>query len=426
MNDRDSLSELLTTLRPDALTEDAYQRHRSDDLARAFQTPRTAHHARRFRMSQRRPLYLIAGTAVAGLAAAAIIVPQLAPGSPPPGQAAGRETVSAGNGRGTPGTSTGPQTVNTRTVLLAVAKVAAEEPIGAGQVWYSRVRTTQLVQVDPDTYTTALKMLLDERTARREELKGKPAELKAYEKEFTKKAAKLKSTQLSYEATKAETTETWRSLKGTASRVISNQDVKIAFTSPEDEAKWKRSGSPQLSGDDKPRTAEEKGTPSSGADSGAERIVSIVNPSMTWSNLSKLPKDKEGLKAKLTALYAESPAKRDGDDFAGYLSSTAWDLLIAPIAPGTRSAMFQVLADSASGLRSQAGMTDGLGRTGVALDTLGPDDAGKPGRITYRLIFDERTGGVLELNVIEKGKPTPLLRQTFESPGYVDKLGDTP
>ena len=57
-------------------------------------------------------------------------------------------------------------------------------------------------------------------------------------------------------------------------------------------------------------------------------------------------------------------------------------------------------------------MTDALGRTGVALDTTGPDDAGEPGRITYRLIFDPKTGKGLELDVLEAGtSPTPLLQQ---------------
>lgn len=110
---------------------------------------------------------------------------------------------------------------------------------------------------------------------------------------------------------------------------------------------------------------------------------------------------------------------------AEYLAETATDLLVAPITPGTRAALFQVLADSASGLKSQAGVANAFGRTGVALDTTGPDDDGKPDAITYRLVFDDKTGDMLEFDVIGENS-VPLLRQTYQSIGYVDKLGDTP
>ncbi|MCG5220888.1 hypothetical protein [Streptosporangium sp. KLBMP 9127] len=418
MNDNDSVNEVIATLRPDTLTEDAHRRRRSADLARAFQTPRVPQHTRRIFMSQRRPLYLIAGMAVAGLAAAAIIVPQVVSGgsSPSAVTASGASSsVSDGVTSGNVEISTGTKIGNTRTILLAAAKVAAEEPAGSGNVWYSRVRTAQLVRVAPGEYAAEIKKLHKEQEAKKEELKGKPDELNAAMKEFDKKIYQLKTTRLPYAASLSETTDTWRSLNGTDGRRVPNQDVKVSFATPADEANWKRAGSPRLSDDASGRIEED--LPNS--------VVSIANPSLTWSNLSELPTDKQGLKTRLESLYAKSSAK-DDKKLADYMWQTGADLLTAPITPGTRAALYQVLADSASGLKSQTGVTDALGRTGVALDTTGPDDAGEPGRITYRLIFDPKTGKGLELDVLEAGTATPLLQQTFETTGYVDDLGDTP
>jgi hypothetical protein len=397
MNDEDSVNELIATLRPDTFTEDAHRRRRSADLARAFRTPRAPQHTRRFSMSQR----LITGTAVAGLAAAAaIIVPQVFSGDAP----SAVSTVA----------TSGTKTVSTRTILLAAAEVAAKEPAGSGRFWYSRVRTTELVRVTPDEYTATIKKMLADQDTRKKQLKGRPDELEAATKEFDRQIYKLKTTRLPYAASRSETTDTWRSLSGAAGRQVGDQDVKISFATPADEARWKRAGSPRLS-DDAVRTQE--GPPIG--------IVSIDNPSLTWSNVSKLPTGKQELQTRLRSLYAKSPAK-DGKKLADYLWQTGADLLTAPITPGTRAALYQVLADSASGLKSQTGVTDALGRTGVSLDTTGPDDAGVPGRITYRLIFDDKTGKGLELDVLEAGTATPLLRQTFETTGYVDGVRDTP
>ncbi|WP_113700909.1 hypothetical protein [Nonomuraea lactucae] len=423
MNDNDPINAFVTTLRPDALTEDSYRRRRSADLTRAFRTPRTHQHTRRFSMAQRRSLFLIAGTAAAGLAAAAFAVPQLVSGDsparspiaaqdpgvrPPAVDAAGEPTADASSAR---------RTVNARTSLLAAAKVAAKEPIDSGRFWYSRVRTGQRVRVVPGDYMAKIKGLMAEYEAKKKELKGKPAELKAALKEIDKRVLELKTAKLPYIATKGDTTESWRSLKDADGRTVSNQDVKVEFATPEDEAKWKQAGSPRLFEDDKPRT--KQGVP--------ETIVSIGNDGLTWTNLSKLPTDKEQLKAKLKSLYDQSPQKKDkSQDFADYIWGTGADLLTAPITPGTRAALYHVLADPSLGLKSQAGVTDGQGRSGVALETTGPNDAGEPDKITYRLIFDDKTAKVLELDVIESGDSVPLLRQTFESAGYVDSLGDKP
>ncbi|MEV4893941.1 hypothetical protein AB0K48_31600 [Nonomuraea sp. NPDC055795] len=409
MNDNDPINELITTLRPDTLTEDAYRRRRSADLARAFQTPRTPHHLRRFSMAKRRPLTLFAVTA-AGLAAAAIVVPQIVSADPttaPPiaAQPSGVQEVPAQVKTGA--------AANTRTILLAAAKVAAKEPITSGKFWYSRVRTVQMVHVAPLEYKAELKELDAELKAKEARFKDKPAELEAARKEFKDKVDALKTAELPYTATRGDTAESWRSLKNATGRSVKNQDVKIEFATPEDRAKWQQAGSPRLSEDDRPKTKE--GAP--------EGIVSIGNDSLTWSSIAELPTDKAALKAKLHSMYEQ------GDEqipLALYMWQTGADLLSAPITSGTRAALYQVLADSTSQLTSQTGVADGKGRTGVALETTGPDETGAAGRITYRLIFDDKTAKLLELDVIEAGKATPLLQQTYEAMGYVDDLTAKP
>ncbi|MEU7891988.1 hypothetical protein AB0B45_03890 [Nonomuraea sp. NPDC049152] len=417
MNEKDAIDELIAALRPDALTEDAYRRRRSADLARAFESPRTPQHFRRFSMAQRRPLLVIAAAA-AGLAAAAIVVPQLvsqdaSPSGPATAQQPGvrAPSVDAGAKATTTGTA-----ANTRTILLAAAKVAAEEPITSGTFWYSRVRTAQKVTTAPEEYMAKLEPLLDEWKAKETELKDKPAELKAAKKEFDEKVLQLKTAKLPYTAIRSETTEMWLSRKDASGRRVKNQDVKVEFATPEDEAKWKQAGSPRLSDDDRPRTKE--GAP--------EGIMSIGNDSLTWSNISKLPTGKEELKAKLHDLYDQYDQSDRSVPLAIYMWQTGTDLLSAPITPGTRAALYQVLADSTSGLKSQTGVADGMGRTGVALETTGPDDAGVADGITYRLIFDDKTAKLLELDVVEAGSSTPLLRQTYEAMGYVGELGAKP
>ncbi|MFF5208245.1 hypothetical protein [Streptosporangium sp. NPDC000396] len=367
-------------------------------------------------MAQRRPLLVIAAAAVTGLAAAAIVVPQLASGDasssdPVTAQQSGvrAPSVDAGAKSTTIGSA-----ANTRMILLAAAKVAAEEPITSGKFWYSRVRTGQMVRVAPEEYKAKIMPLIDELEAKEAELKGKPAELKAAKKELDEKIRAVKEARLPYTATRGDTTESWRSLKDATGRSMTNQDVKIEFATPEDEAKWKQAGSPRLSENDRPQTKE--GAP--------ETIVSIGNDSLTWSNVSKLPTDKEGLKAKLNDLY-EKRSDKSGSR-ALYMWGTGADLLAAPITPGTRAALYQVLADSTSGLKSQTGVADGMGRTGVALETTGPNDHDEPDKITYRLLFDDKTAKLLELDVIEEGNSTPLLRQTYEAMGYVDDLGAKP
>ncbi|MER6944195.1 CU044_5270 family protein [Nonomuraea sp. NPDC000554] len=387
MNDR-----MFAQLKPEALdelTEEAHSRRRSSDLARVFQTPQASRPSRRFTMP--RSLLLIAGTAAAGLAAAAVIVTS---GDSQPGTSPAAHTAVAA------------KPVSARSFLLAAAATAMREPATSGQYWYVRERTLQKVHNVPSEYMAAIKPLLTEQEKKEKELKDDPKQLTAYREEVKRKIDKLKEAELPYLAFATDTGESWRAMKkGEAGRVTRNQDTRISFGSPQDEAAWKAAGSPALV-DEQPRTY----------DDGGERILSIDNPSLTIQNLSDLPTSKDALKSRLDALFKQSPNSARTDR-AGYLWQTGVDLMTAPIKPGTRSALFQVLADQ-PGITSQGEVTDAMGRTGVALSTSGTNGP------DFRMIVDAGTAELLQYEVVQGGQPQ--LQVALEKTGWTDRLGDRP
>jgi uncharacterized protein YheU (UPF0270 family) len=292
--------------------------------------------------------------------------------------------------------------VNARTFLLAAAVTASREPATSGRYWYVRERTLQKVHVVPDEYMATIKAL-DEEHKRRVKDGGDAG---AAEKEFERKVEKLKRSELPYAAFAADTGETWRAVeKGDANRSIRNEDVAVTFGSPQDEAAWKAAGSPELV-EKKPRTSDDT----------LERILSIDNPSLTIQNVSQLPTGKEALERRLDTLYEQ---RQNGAQLgrAVYLWQTGVDLMTAPIRPGTRAALFKVLADQ-DGIASKGQVTDVLGRTGVALETPGADGVG------YRLVIDEGTAELLQYEVTQNGQP--LLRVALAQTGWTDRLGERP
>ncbi|MFF5244354.1 CU044_5270 family protein [Streptosporangium sp. NPDC000095] len=359
-------------LRPselDELTEDGYRRRRAGDLARAFATPRTeqAGPARPARPRLRWPHFLMAGTVAAGLAATAVVVTTGGSGADPTGTGPSGAVV-ASTTQGAP-----ERVADARTFLLAAASTARREPAHSGRYWYVNERTLQKVDNAPGESTA--------------KTKAEPAELP-------------------YEAYLADTRETWRAMKaGEVGRRASNQDVKVTFGSPQDEAAWKAAGSPILA-DDKPRTTDDTFEP----------ILSIDNPSLNLRNVTKLPTGKDELKRHLDDLWKRSPNSA-GSGKAVYLWQTGVDLMTAPITPGTRSALFKVLADQ-PGITSQGEAKDVLGRTGVALSSSAAD------ALTFRLVIDPGTAELLEYDVVQKD--VPLLRVALADMGFTDRLGELP
>ncbi|MEV0233761.1 CU044_5270 family protein [Nonomuraea sp. NPDC050786] len=378
---------MFAELRPaklDELTEDAYRRRRSADLARAFATPRPSRRLRR-------PFLLVAGTLAAGLAAAATVVAVSGESAAPP--KAPQQRVVA-------------QPVNARSFLLAAATTAMREPVGSGRYWYVRERTFQKVHNVPGEYLAQIKALTAEQAKAERDLKGDPERLAAAKKEFERKIKELKTSELSYTAYAADTRETWRAMeKGGQGRSVSNQDARVTFGSPQDEAAWRAAGSPEL-GDPKTRAT---------ADS-TDRILSIDNPSLTLQNVRDLPTGEAGLRRELDALWKRSPNTAQVGKPA-YLWQTGVDLMTAPIRPGTRSALFKILADQ-PGITSQGESSDALGRTGVALSAPSADG------IDFRLIIDGDTAELLQYEVVEKGQP--LLRVALEQLGWSDSSDQRP
>ncbi|MDH2429394.1 CU044_5270 family protein [Sphaerisporangium sp. TRM90804] len=411
---------LFAALRPRALdevAEEAYGRRRAGDLARAFDAPHTpSGRSARARGRSRRPSLILAGTAAAGLAAAVVLVPGLVSDDASPGRA----PIQAGSPSTPPVASATP--LDARSVLLAAAETAAREPADSGRYWYTRTRTDSLIRDLPGAYEARLDELLRQREAAKGDAGGDDAAEKAAEKEFEREVGRLKresarSAGPPFAAATSETSETWRARdKGGTNRGVTRPAPEATFASAADEARWKAMGSPELVPDRRTRTYEDD----------LDRVLSIDNPGLTIRNVSKLPTRKEALRGRLRDMYEASPGRRGQADagFAAYLWQTGTDLLTSPITPGTRAALFRVLAEQ-PGITSTGRAGDVFGREGVALSTTTPGDETTRGDVEYRMILDEGTAELLQIEVRDE-RPLPLLSQAFERTGWVDRLGERP
>ncbi|MGW0199515.1 hypothetical protein, partial [Nonomuraea sp. NPDC003201] len=309
----------------------------------------------------------------------------------------------------TPGPAVAAKPLTARSFLLAAASTALREPAESGRYWYLRERTFAKVHNVPGDYEAKLNALLKAQKDKEAGLKGAPERLAAAKKEFDRKVVELKTNgvaELPYTAFSADTRETWRPMKaGETGRSVSNQDVEVTFGSPQDEADWRAAGSPELA-EKKPKTY----------DDATERILSIDNPSLNLRNLDDLPTGEDALRRRLDDLWKRSPNSADIGK-AGYLWQTAVDLMTAPLKPGTRSALFRVLADQPS-VTLEGKASDALGRTGVALSTATARE------LTVRLVVDEQSAELLQYELAEKGKL--LLRVALEDMGWSDELGRRP
>ncbi|MEW9527419.1 hypothetical protein [Microbispora sp. NPDC049125] len=425
MNDR-----LFAHLRPEGLdevVEEAYGRRRSADLARAFRTPPAS--PRRFApprslpMSRRLSLLLVTGTATAGLAAA-IVVPGLVSGASEtgrPGTGALGAATTPSQSRPDP-TAVAASPLDARSFLLAAAETAAREPATTGRYWYTRTRTISAIRAIPGAFEEKVQLLQKELEDKKTAAGGDAAAIAAAEKEFEDEVGRLKgraakSAGMPFSAATSDTSEVWRAReKGGINRNVTRPDAKVTFASPEDEAKWKAMGSPDLVEGARPRTNEDR----------MDRVLSIDNPGLTMRNVSLLPTGKDALKRRLRTMYEQGPASQgpNRSTFAVYLWQTGADLLTAPVTPGTRAALFRVLAEQ-PGITSKGRSADALGRTGVVLSTTAPGDESTQGDVEFRMIIDERTAELLQIEVRDR-RPIALLSQAFEQTGWANRLGERP
>jgi hypothetical protein len=351
-------------LRPVALDRIGAEVHagsREADLAAALATPRTTPHATpaRRRIASR---LLIAGVAAASVAAAALVVA----GSGGEDHAVRRPTAT-------------PSRLDARSVLLASAVSAAKVPATSGRYWYTDELTSSYV----------------------DQLLGRPQRTK------TGHLRAPAVTKLPYGGFVSTGQESWIARDGSdRSRTITGIDSRTTFPTKEDEVKWKAAGSPELLTPQK-RSVNNYDIP---------LRFTIGSKQVTMAALRKLPTSAPGLEAELERRFHAGHTGADG--FTLYVWETAADLLAGPITPGTKAALYRVLA-GLPGIKNAGAAKDRLGRAGTALAL--PDSDGES-----RLIVEERSGELLAHESWAKGARYPRLSQAYRSMGWAGGLSDRP
>jgi hypothetical protein len=130
----------------------------------------------------------------------------------------------------------------------------------------------------------------------------------------------------------------------------------------------------------------------------------IGSEQITMDRLRKLPTGTARLETELWRRWrAGRIAKTDMDGFTSFVWTTAQDLLAGPITPGTKAALYRVLAKQ-PGIEYVGSVRDRLGRPGVALAM--PVSASNGGGQS-RQIIDTRTGRLLAYEVVAGGALLP-------------------
>ncbi|WP_339154484.1 hypothetical protein [Actinomadura luteofluorescens] len=372
---QDELDNLIVALKPAAvaeLAEDAYAR-RADVAQVRARAGASAVNPRV--VPARRPVRRLA---LAGGVAAVTAVAALAVAMPSDGPGAGHD-----------------ETLDTRTFLLASAKTAAEQPATRGACWYKRTRMWQDIMP----------------------FKPRPG--------VPTPARKSMGRSQDFQARTASSVEDWACAQsGTRMRFGTNGplDIKVTFPTKKDEAAWKAAGSPPLDVNDgttvsKPRMV----TYAKGSH--------LVNPvigshEIEWKTIAKLPATDGALESYLRRLWQQD--RRGGAhgytapaDFGEYVFVSAWDLFMAPTTPGTRAALYRILARTPS-VRVTGQVEDRLGRPGVAVTAQGT---------SVRLVVDRKSAQLLDFEDRPSalpGKPAGGEYLAFESQGWVNKLGAAP
>ncbi|MGI5208121.1 hypothetical protein ACQEU6_41935 [Spirillospora sp. CA-108201] len=374
---QDELDNLIVALKPAAVAEladDAYARRPDAARVRASAGASTVNGRV---VPARRPVRRL-GLAAAGVTAVAAAAAGLAVALPSDGP-------GDGPGAGRDGT------LDTRTFLLASANTAAKQPATSGACWYKRTRMWQDIlpfKPGPGVPTP----------------KGEPQK---------------------FQARTASSVEDWACAQsGTGMRLGTNGplDIKVTFPTGKDEAAWKAAGSPPLEVND-------------GTTVSQPRMVTyrkgshLVNPSIgsheiEWKTIAKLPATDGALESHLRKLWQQD--RRGGAhgytapaDFGEYVFVSAWDLFMAPTTPGTRAALYRILARTPS-VRVTGQIKDRLGRPGVAITARGT---------SVRLVVDRKSAQLLDFedrSSAVPGKPAGSEYLAFESQGWVNKIGAVP
>jgi hypothetical protein len=378
----ESAQRTFTALKPtalDELTADAHTRRRTYDLEQATAT--TPESSRRRPPAAtpgrvwRRPLLVAGGLATAAAVAAAAIIVTDGGSTPKPGR-----------------TEVG--TADARSLLLAAAASAEKAPV-SGRYWYTRERTTTLVSGT-----------LSKRGGKVQ--KGGPIP---------------KLTPFGFTISSSSTEDTWYPRdRHDPSRTVVNIDPKVGLAGAADQAKWRKLGSPNLvhllSGVSTLPKTKVNNYPGL---SNAEIRQAFKNDSASRAP-QDLPTDRAALEALLHKEWAaQTKAGDTADSFPNSVFGLAQDLLAGPLKPGTRGALYRILADL-NGLKLVGKVTDPQGRPGVAVDQ-------SVNGTVIRLIVDKSTGRLLAQESWGTGQARigrPGLTLMYQSMGWVNALGARP
>jgi hypothetical protein len=329
--------QIVADLKParlDQMAEDAYARRRATDLARALRDEGASPlRAGGRRPSRRWPLLTGAGVLSAAATVTAIALT---------GALAGPATGPARPGGGSSGATapaSGTATLDARTFLLASANVASQAPIGTGSYWYVKERDFQ------PTWQAPQRAALPPRK----------------KKGAAKPVIPGQGSAVYYAATE----ESWT---GQAkARTIVNEDLQFLFRSPADKARWLAQGQPKLFnptggyGYNGTRTSDYNETFYFGY--GVHRL--------SVDQARKLPGTEATLSRLLTRWWNSEPDKQGAvgsvhPNFGQYVFTWAGALLGGPASQATKAALYRLLA-AQPGIQVTAGVTDPVGRTGVAI-----------------------------------------------------------
>ncbi|WP_433182125.1 CU044_5270 family protein [Actinoallomurus sp. CA-150999] len=389
-NELDSMINALKPAVVDELANAAYERRPDTSLIRA--RTGTAPVSRGL-VPGRRPVRRLAFATGATAVVAATAV--LATG-----------VLSGGHDGGTAGNrTTGPKAaINTRAFLLASAETAAKQPATHGTCWYSRTR-----------------MWDDHLAPFQKPIPGVSPVPRGSPRPHVKPSRIPKVKPQTFQARGASSDESWACTPpgGTGMRFRSRLplDVQVAFPTKKDEAAWRAAGSPPLNVNGFTTASKPVTTTYNGRSH-------LVNPDIgrheiEWKTIPKLPTTKSGLEAYLRKLWREDTRGRT--DFGKYVFVSAADLLRTPTTPGTRAALYRILADSPS-VHVTGRITDRVGRSGVAISAQVNDG------VAPRLIVDPVTAQLLDYELPGTGtrKNSPDQYIAYERQGWVNEIGALP
>jgi hypothetical protein len=299
------------------LADDGYRRNRHDDLAKMAAAEHLYGTRTAVRRRSAKPRWAMAGGGLVVGAVAAVAVAATIPAGHP--MTARHHPAATGSAR---------------SFLLTSAVVAARSASATGTYWYAGQRDYEPAVASPVS------------------------------------RVKQDSKVISYGAMFAATEESWT---GQArARTIVNEDLTITFATAVGKARWEAAGKPPLS------TAAGAGVTAPVTSNYSMTLHwGVGGNQLTMTGMRKLPASAAALGRVLLRMWKGEPDKVGAVGFPDptytqYLMAWAEQLLTGPAQPGTKAAIFRLLAGQ-PGINLVKGVTDPLNRTGVAVGDGGGD-----------------------------------------------------